>query len=420
VNEKRKKKEERREGQEEGRRRPPFRFFLASFLFSLFFPLSVRADDWPRWRGPEGNGVSREADWRPQALAPAPKVLWKTLVGEGHSSLLVAGGRLYTMGNQGGKDVVQCLDAEKGRRLWSYGYACPAGNFNGTRATPALDGGLLYTLSRNGHAFCFEADSGKARWQKNLVSDFGAKNTDYGITGTPLVCGDAVVYNAGASGLALHKATGEKLWASAAGLPGFASPVPFRQQARECVALFGATELCVLDVKTGERLGAVAWRTPFDANSADPLFFDGKLFITSAWERGCALLDVSGSGVRTVWENKNFRGHFASPVYWDGFIYGIDSNTPNGELRCLDAASGQMKWTQKGGFENLIVAGGRILAIDRRGVLTVAEASPAGYKEIARAAVLSSRAKNWTAPVLANGLLYCRNGDGELVCLDVR
>lgn len=376
--------------------------------------------DWPRWRGPDGNGISKETDWRPQALAPAPKVLWRNTVGAGHSSVVIAGNRLYTMGNQAGKDYVFCLDAEKGKPVWQFSYACPPGNFPGPRATPALEGGFLYTLSRNGLALCIDAETGKVKWQKDLIKELGARNTEYGMTGSPLVAGDAVVYNAGVSGIALRKSTGEKLWASAGGLCGFASPVPVIHRGKEAVAIFSASELCIVELKTGEKLGSLAWQTDFNANAADPVFFDGKLFITSGWERGCALLDLSGAGLRSLWENKNLRGHFASPVYLDGHLYGVDDNHPNGQLRCLDAATGELKWAQKGGFENLIVAGGKIVAIDKKGVLVVAEATPSAYKEVARAAVLSARAMNWTAPVVANGLLYCRNGDGDLVCLDVR
>jgi outer membrane protein assembly factor BamB len=123
--------------------------------------------------------------------------------------------------------------------------------------------------------------------------------------------------------------------------------------------------------------------------------------------------------VKQVWENQSLRGHFASPIYLDGYIYGVDGNTGQGQLRCLEAKSGKVKWTQKGGFENLIIVSGMILAIDKNGTLVVAEASDKAFRETAKAVVLNGKAKNWTAPVLANGLIYCRNSDGELVCVDV-
>jgi len=381
---------------------------------------SVAASDWSRWRGPHGTGISSESDWRPQALSGAVKAKWRTNLGLGVCSVSIAGKRLYTLGNVGGSDNVYCLDAETGKLIWRFPYPCPAGNFYGPRATPTLDGGLLYTLSRKGDALCLDAESGKLKWAKDLMREFKAQATDYGLCGSPLIVGDLVLYNALESGIAFNKLTGEKVWASATGPGGYATPTAFRMKEKDLVAIFGARALHIVEPATGKKLSSFSWQTEFDGNAADPAFTDEKLFITSGWERGCALLDVSGPSAKAVWENKNLRGHLSSPIYLNGWIFGIDDNTPNGQLKCLDAKTGEVKWAQKGMFESMSVAGERILALDKKGFLVVAEASPKEYKEIARTPVLNSKARNWTAPVLANGLLYCRNSDGDLVCIDVR
>lgn len=388
-----------------------------AFLFGL---LAAPQSDWTRWRGPEGTGISAEADWKPQALMPAPKIAWRTPLGEGHSSVAVAGKRLYTMGNQKGRDIVYCLDAETGKDVWRYAYGCNAGNYPGPRSSPVLDGGLVYTLSRDGDALCLEAETGKLKWQVDLKKTYSIVNLAWGLAGAPLVTGDLVIYNARSHGIALNKATGQKVWVSGGGEGGYAAPVPFKLKDVDCLAMFGFAELSVVDLATGKKRHSFPWLTQYNVNAADPVAFDGKLFISSGYDRGCALLDLSGNGVRSLWENKNLSSHFASPIYLDGHLYGVDGNTSNGRLRCLDAKTGQVKWTQTGNFENLMVAAGKILAIDKRGVLTIVEASPAAYREIARATVLSARAQNWTAPVLANGRIYCRNSDGDLVCVDVR
>ncbi|HVE40154.1 MAG TPA: PQQ-binding-like beta-propeller repeat protein [Planctomycetota bacterium] len=374
-------------------------------------------DEWPRWRGSDGRGLSTES-WKPEALL-RPKMLYRVQVGEGVCSVSIAAGRLYTMGNQDGKDVVSCLDAKTGKPLWRHVYKCAAGNFYGPRATPTVDGGMVYTLSRNGLAFALDAASGEPRWQADLMTEHGAKNNDYGITGSPLLAGDAVIYNANLRGIALDRKTGKKIWSSASGYGGFASPVAIDRGGKPAIALFGAGELCLLDPATGQSLANFPWKTSFDANSADPVFFDGKIFITSGWDRGCALLSLAGDRLSPLWQNTEMRSQLASPVYLDGHLYGIDDNTPNGQLRCLDAATGKTKWTRKGGFGNLVVADGRILTIDKQGTLLVVAADPSACKELAKLAVLGSKAKNWIAPVLADGLLYCRDSEGTLVCLDV-
>jgi len=393
---------------------------MRSILFVLASIASAHASDWPRWRGPDANGISTEGDWKPQSLTGAVKAKWRTNLGFGVCSVSIAGKRLYTLGNVGGSDIVYCMDAETGKPIWRFPYPCPTGNFYGPRATPTLEGGLVYTLSRKGDALCLDAETGKPKWAKDLIREFKAVPTDYGLCGSPLVVGDLVLYNALDCGIALNKTTGEKVWASSEGPGGYATPVFFKSQGADRVAIFGARNLHVVDPASGKKLQTHPWQTQFDGNAADPAFFDEKLFITSAWEHGCALLDVSGNSARVLWENKNLRGHLSSPIYLDGHLYGIDDNTPNGQLRCLDAKSGEVKWSQKGMFESMSIAGGKILALDKKGLLVIADASPKEYKELARAAILNSKARNWTAPVIANGLVYCRNGDGDLVCIDLR
>jgi outer membrane protein assembly factor BamB len=378
---------------------------------SLLFLLLALQEDWPRWRGSDGTGVSKEA-LKAEALA-RPKVLFRAQLGEGLSSVSIVDGRLYTLGNQGGQDVVSCLDAKTGKPAWRYAYKCPAGNFNGPRATPTVHEGLVYALSRNGQAFCLDAATGEVKWQADLVAKYGAKTGDYGITGSPLLLGDAVVYNACAKGVALQRATGEKIWASAAGTGGFASPVAVGPS----IALFTASFLSLVDPATGRETASFGWQTSFDANAADPVSFDGHLFITSGWDKGCALLKLDGGRLSPVWQNAELRSQIASPVYLDGQLYGIDDNTPNGQLKCLDAKTGKVKWVRKGGFGNLLAAGGRLLSIDKTGALVVVDTDG---KDVAKAQVLGRQAKNWTAPVLCGGLLYCRDSEGLLICLDLR
>src|SRR5437867_1682898 len=136
--------------------------------------LPVEAADWPQWRGPRRDGISSEAGWLLRWPAGGPRRLWTARVGEGFSSVAVKGGRLYTMGNVGDKDTVYCLAASTGRVLWKYSYPCPAGDQSGTRATPTVDENRVYTLSREGQAFCLDASSGARLWGKDLGRETGA------------------------------------------------------------------------------------------------------------------------------------------------------------------------------------------------------------------------------------------------------
>src|SRR5262249_49798899 len=153
-----------------------------------------------------------------------PPRLWTAQVGEGYSSVAVKDGRLYTMGNAGGKDTVYCLDAGTGRTLWRFSYPCPAGDQGGTRATPTVEGDRLYTLSREGQAFCLNAASGAKVWGKDLARETGAESPRWGFAGSPLVYGKLVIYNVGSAGTALDRSTGRVVWKSASHVAGYASP----------------------------------------------------------------------------------------------------------------------------------------------------------------------------------------------------
>jgi outer membrane protein assembly factor BamB len=383
--------------------------------------VASHAADWPRWRGPDGTGISAEKDWKPQALAAA-KVKWKSSVGQGYAAVSVAGKSLYTIGHQGGNDAVVCLDAESGKELWRYSYPCGPGNngYQGPRATPVVDGDSVYTLSREGHAFCLEAATGKVKWQGHLARDHKAAPPTWGIAGSPLILGNAVIYNAASHGIALDKSTGQKIWESPPGVGGYAAPVAFTLKGKEAVAIFGMQELFVVDAMTGEKLHAHPWKTQYDVNASDPVAFDGKLFISSGYGHGAALLDFSGKQVKVVWESKEMRCHFASAIYLDGHLFGIDDQVGSGKLKCLDAKTGTTKWTsKKNGYENLMVASGRILAIEKTGELSVVDAGATAFKEVVKGAILGKGPENWPAPVLANGLVYCRNSAGDLVCVDL-
>lgn len=381
------------------------------------------AEDWPRWRGPNLNGISAEKGWQTAWPAGGPKQLWRASVGTGFASLAVSNGRVYTMGNDAGQDTVHCLDASTGKPIWTHSYPCPVESNNyegGPNATPTVDGDRVYTLSKRAQLFCLDAASGKVVWSKNLMEQLGVTKPQWGFAGSPLVQGNLVILNVGTAGTAVDKATGKVVWSNGKGAAGYATPVPFTQGNRTGVAIFGAKALLAVDPATGRGLWSYPWETSYDVNSADPIVSGDLFFISSGYNRGCALVRAQGASAANVWENKNMKHHFNPGVLIGGFIYGIDGQSGNGAtLNCLDLKTGEIKWSQRGiGSGSLIAADGKLIVLGNQGELIVAEASPTAFKAIARAQVLGG--KCWTAPVLANGRIYCRNARGDLVCLDVK
>jgi outer membrane protein assembly factor BamB len=395
---------------------------VAALLFAVLLGGSSFGADWPNWRGPNGNGVSDEAGWTTDWPAGGPKVLWRASLGNGFSSMAVSSGKVYAMGNVNDNDIVYCFDAATGDELWRRSYPEPksAKNYEGgPNATPTVVDGKVYTLSKSGKVHCLDAKSGNVIWNKDLAKEFGIKSTTWGLSGSALVLGDMVVLNAGTLGIALDKNTGALKWESGKGPGGYSTPVPYTFGGKQYLALFGETTAAAVVAATGEKVWDYEWKTSYNVNAAEPIISGDTVFISSGYGKGCALLKLGAGGVSEIYNNKNMKNQVNSSVLWKGHVYGFSGNVGGkGILTCLDYATSDVKWTQKGlGTGSLIAADGKLIILGEKGKLVITEASPAGYKELASAQVLQG--KCWTSPVLANGRIYARNAAGDLVCLDV-
>jgi len=404
-------------------------FMLSSTLF---------AGDWPYWRGINGNGISTETGWNPKALTN-PNIVWKTNVGKGHSTVAIKGNYLYTMGNQAitsGKetmheDVVYCIDIRTGKEIWRYAYPCQEGRFPGPRSTPVIDGSSLYTISQEGHLFCFNALNGMVTWKRNILSEGLTKVSDWGFSFSPVIEGDLLILNAGKSGIALNKKNGKVVWKSAPEKGGLASPVLFDFDGKRMAAIVGSNTLHTVDVKTGKVQWSYEW-----SSHADPIVFNNDLIYLSAGmartKRGRALLKMktNNSEPEVLWYHNNPNYAFQSWIILNGYAYGFRRSNKE-FLQCIDLKTGEEKWNKDmGDWGSLMAADGKLIILDGDGDLVIAEASPDVYKEISSAKVI--RMKNWqsyprddpnacwTAPVLSNGRIYCRNTYGDLVSVDVK
>jgi outer membrane protein assembly factor BamB len=328
----------------------------------------------------------------------------------------VANGRAYTTGNADQTDTIFCWDAVTGKELWRYSYPSalnPKYYEGGTSATPTVDGDKLYALGKWGDLFCFEAASGKIIWSTNIVAGLGLKVAQWCFASSPLIEGDMLVLNAGTEGLALNKKDGKVIWSTGTDEAGYATPQPYGEGDAN-LAVFGGKCIYGVALKDGHELWRLPWKVEAGINVSQPIIDKNRVFISSGYGVGAALLDISGKEPQVIWQNKNMRNHFNSCVLWQGLIYGPDDN----QLCCMSYDTGEVKWTDRSvGKGSVTMADGKLIVMSEKGELMVAEASPAGFKPMSRTQVLSG--KCWTTPVLANGRIYCRNAKGDVVCLDV-
>jgi len=383
--------------------------------------------DWPIYRGPNHNGISIETDWKANWGPDGPKQLWKKSIGMGFSSITVSNARAYMTGNTGrkkssadDKDIVFCLDANTGAKIWTHSFPCPLEPKyyeGGTLSSPIVDGKVVYTISKMGDLFCLDAATGKVVWQKNMNKDLGFKLPTWHFSGSPLAMGDMLILNLGTAGVALNKKNGNVIWENGKDVCGYATPVPYTMDGQQCLAIFGSEAVKAVTLADGKPLWEYGVVNQYKVNAADPIVLGNDLFFSSGYGRGSARITITAAKPAKVWDNKAICTRTNCSVFWKGYIYGFEESS---KLKCIDFNDGSVKWSEEGlGTGALMMsADGRMIITSDKGELVIAQASPNGFKAVARAQILP-RSKCWTTPTLANGKIYARNANGDMVCVDV-
>jgi outer membrane protein assembly factor BamB len=398
---------------------------LTGSIISLVCTTAAMATDWPNYRGPQHDGISNETLWQTKWENEEPKIRWRTEVGIGSSSIVTHDGKAFTMGNHGNedtgeKDTVYCLDAASGKINWTHSYPCPRlpkYYEGGTLATPTVDGNAIYTLSKMGDLFCLDISTGEVIWEQQLHRKLGFTLPTWHFSGSPLVVSDRIILNMGSAGAAFDKHTGALLWDNGHEPCGYATPVPATFDDINSVLIGGADSVLGVSALDGQ----VLWRYPFfnknKANCGDPIVVGNMVFISSAYGRGCAKIQIINNQVTQVFDNRVMRNLQSSSILWKDYLYGFD----DAQLKCIDFKDSTDQWQTKGfGKGSLsMCADGRMLIMSDRGVLVIAQAKHEAFEEIVRTRFFPPRILCRTAPVLSNGNLFLRNSEGALLCVDV-
>lgn len=399
---------------------------LAVFVAVLSVP--VHAGDWPQWRGPSRDGISRETGLLPEWPKEGPKVVWKgTGLGEGYSGFSVSHGRIFTQGQKAGQQYVVALDITNGKVLWqttttnqvyeeSHGY--------GPRGTPTIDGDRLYAEAADGTLVCLETATGKKVWSVNFVSDFGGRVPHWGYSESPLVDGDRLIVTPGggdATVAALDKSTGKAVWKSSQGDgPGYSSPIEAKTGDVRQFIVFTASGVLGVRASNGDLLWRYKKVSNGTANIATPIYQNPFVFVSSDYGTGCALLRLAAEGDKVtateVYFNKDMRNHYSTSVLSRDTLYGYSSSV----LTAMNLATGQVAWKDRSvGKGSVTLADGKLYLLGEDGVVGLAEATPEGYKEISRFSVNKGNWPTWAPLVISDGKMYLREQD-NLYCFDIK
>jgi outer membrane protein assembly factor BamB len=396
---------------------------IAIMLFSLLAGVisGLDAQEWPAWRGPDRDGTLSGVSWNPRALDGGADVLWRINVGQGYSGISVRGRFLYTMGNDGSRDTIFCIDTRSGREIWFYSYPAARGSYSGPRATPVIDGNSLYTISRHGKLISLNAANGRLEWEVDVVREHGASSPGWDFSTSVVIHNNSVIINAGTGGMAFDKSNGRLIWSNGRGRGGYATPVIFSLEGSDYAAIFSRNELVIVEAETGRKRWSYPWQTRSDVNAADPIVSGNRIFISSGYNRGAALLEIRAGGIFSLWESRVLENHFSSSILLDGFIYGVHGQAGSGRgiLKAVELATGRERWSSNTGMGSLIALNDKLVLINEQGTLIVAEADPSRFRSLSQASGIIPRLV-WTPPSFADGMIYLRNDRGDVVCVDMR
>ena len=391
--------------------------------------------DWPGWRGPNRDGISKESGLLKTWPEGGPPLAWKVSgVGEGFSSLAIAGGKIFSMGDRGDEQFVTALNLADGKQVWTtrVGRAWHD-EYGGPRGTPTVDGELLYAIGTEGDLVCLETATGRERWRKSLVNDFGGRMmTGWKFSESPLVDGEKLVFTPGAGDaamVAVEKATGKELWRSAiaplgaGGRSGAAYAsimVSHAGGVRQYVQLMGRG-LAGVRASDGKFLWGYNRIANGVANIPTPLVRGDYVFTSTGYQIGAALLKLekNGEGVdaKEVYflGSRTFQNHHGGMVRVGDYVYAGHGHN-RGFPICIEFTTGRVVWggdirNAGTGSAAVTYADGNLYFRYQNGTVLLIEATPEGYREKGSFTIPGVNSPSWSHPVVAGGKLYLREQD---------
>jgi len=387
------------------------------------------AADWPQWHGPNRDNISTETGLLASWPTGGPPLAWKIdNIGGGYSGVSVANGKIFTIGDLDDGAYVMALNEADGKLLWKtkLGKTGGGGGYPGPRATPTVDGTLVYSLGQYGDLLCCDALSGKEVWRKNLATDLGGKMmSGWGYSESVLVDGDKLLCTPGGSQgtvAALNKKTGALIWRSKdlTDSASYSSLVPVVINGVRQVIVFTDAHVAGIAIDTGKLLWSGV-RKGKTAVIPMPIYKDNHVFVTSGYGVGCNLFKITGNTATEVYANNAMENHHGGVILVGNHLYG---HSNRGGWTCMDFKTGNVAWTekQKLGKGTLSYADGHFYcrAESGPGTIVLIEATPTGWKEKGRFDQPDRSGKqSWPHLVIANGKLYVRD-QNVLLCYDIR
>jgi outer membrane protein assembly factor BamB len=383
------------------------------FVFACCLLAAAVADDWPQWRGPHRDGIGT-AITEPKVWPEQLKRKWQVKVGEGHSSPIVAGGKIYVHARQDDREVVQCLRPENGQVVWQQSYDAPykvnpaaTRHGKGVKSTPVVEGNRIYTFGIGGILSCFDASTGKPQWRK----EFGSP--DFGVAMSPIVDRGLLIAHVGTRGkgalTAFDAQTGAEKWSWKGDGPAYASPIVVELGGMRQVVTQSQSNIVGVAAATGQLLWRIPFTTSYDQNIVTPVLYHDTLIFSGLGNSTFGVKAIKRGAewtTETLWQNKETAMYMNSPVLSGDLLFGMAVRN-KGQFFCLDPRNGTTLWTSEGRQADnaaIVDAGPVLLILTTNAELIVARKSAKAFEVVRKYTVADS--PTWAHPaVTGNGIL---------------
>jgi outer membrane protein assembly factor BamB len=411
--------------------------WLRAGCLIVMLSMPALAGDWPQWLGPKRDGSSPEkiAPWKGKL-----EVVWRKAVGPGHSSPVIAGGKVFLHTRVKGKEeeAVTAYDAKTGKELWSTSY--PRTKFfsifgTGPQATPAVAGGKVYSFGATGVLACFDTGKGTLAWKVDTQEKFDIvadkRTLFFGAACSPLVDGDNVLVNVGGKGasvVAFSKDKGEVAWKSLDDKASYSSGIVLGKGKDRQIVFLTQQGLRGLAPADGKKLWEFPLVDRLNESSTTPVVA-GDLLLASSITYGMVGLKLEKKDGKTtatqVWKNPKLTCYFSTPIPVGKHAYIVTGTltllSPTSTLHCIEIETGKVLWSKEkvGKYHAAMLRTGndKLLLLSDLGDLVLFDPNPQEYKELARTKVVKGE-QIWAHPALANGKVYFRD-EKELICLQM-
>jgi len=413
--------------------------FFRRLAIGLAFPVAAYAQ-WPQFGGPNRNFTVDAKGLADNWPDSGPKQLWRRDLGDGYSTIVSDGDRLYTMYRVGDDEFTVALDPTTGKTIWEHKNPSPFTPMMteygpGPHATPLLVDNRLYTLGTNAVLHAFDKGTGRVLWKHDLPAEFGAPVPEYGYSASPIAYkntiiltvdrkrirpgeGDAAANKDAALApaqtlMAFDQLTGNPVWKGLDFESSYSSPTLIRFEGEDQLVLFTTNEIVGVNPATGEMLWSFVHKTQYGANLSSPIF-NGKdlLFCSAAYDSGSRVVKLTKKGGKTsaeeVWFSRKMRLHHGNAVQLGDYVYGSSGDFGPAFFMGLEMRTGNVLWRERGFSKTTCIsADGKLFLLDEDGNLALATASTGGLTVHSKAKLFEKYA--WTAPTLVGKTLYVRD-----------